>query len=528
MKNYRYYLILLPLLLLGSFVKAEKIEYKKLAGANVDNKTIYGFTHDFIEGLAFARTGIGRTLILENKQYEIPGQRLVEYMAAFKQANNDYRMALFAFQRNANSSVKDVKETSIRASEVMNMLIANDNKAIAFYSKILSGKQHDGFFDKATDLQASNQAVWESLWYISGMATGNFIMCPKSGQGTCNRLALSTEQRTQLSKRLIEGWGENVKRLDPGDTVADTVAAAIYKVIASTGYQSIDGSYLPSARSSQETSPSVASKAEPDAMAEDVDRPIYKVTSHPNDFALVVGVEKYSVGLPDAQFAERDAQAVKNHLIALGYPERNIKFLTGSRASLSTLAAHLEDWLPRNVKPDSRVFFYFAGHGAPDPKSGQAYLVPFDGDPNFIEKTAYPLKKLYADLGMLKAKQVIVALDSCFSGSGGRSVLAEGTRPLVSTVDMVLSPGGKIVLFAAASPKEVTCTLKEQGHGLFTYFFLKGLNEAAKEKAEALTPHGLFDYLRPKVQDAASRQNRDQTPVLEGEAVVPGEIFRFK
>jgi len=260
------------------------------------------------------------------------------------------------------------------------------------------------------------------------------------------------------------------------------------------------------------------------AVHSDVDKPRYKAPEHPNDFAVVVGVEKYSNDLPQAQFAERDAEAVRQHLVALGYPERNIKFLVGNRASKSQLEAYLQDWLPRNVKEDSRVFFYFSGHGAPDFASHQAYLVPYDGDPNFLNKTAYPLKRLYVDLKALKVKRVIVVLDSCFSGAGGRSVLAEGARPLVMKLDTAVEPDGMLVLFAAASAQEITSTLKEQGHGIFTYYFLKGLGGAAENKSGTVTFKGLYDYLRPKVQDEASRQNRDQTPLLEGS--IEGEIIR--
>lgn len=247
----------------------------------------------------------------------------------------------------------------------------------------------------------------------------------------------------------------------------------------------------------------------------DVDQPGSQAAENPDDYAVVVGVEKYP-DLPAAQFAERDAQAVKRHLAALGVPERNIKSLLGGRATKGALEASLEGWLPRRVKPGSRVFFYFSGHGAPDPKSGQAYLVPSDGDPDYLDKTAIPLRRLYSGLNALKAKRVIVALDSCFSGAGGRSVLPEGARPLVLKKDAAAAPGGKILLFAAAAPEEITSTLKEQGHGAFTYYFLKGLSGEAKDKSGAVTPAGLYRYLKPRVQDAAAAQNRDQTPVLEG------------
>jgi len=147
------------------------------------------------------------------------------------------------------------------------------------------------------------------------------------------------------------------------------------------------------------------------------------------------------------------------------------------------------------------------------------------GNPNFLDRTGFPLKRLYTDLNALKTKQVIVALDSCFSGAGGRSVLAEGTRPLVSQVDISAPANPRLVLFAAASAKEVTATLKEQGHGIFTYYLLKGLSGEAKDSHGIVTARGLYQYLKPKVQDAANLQNRDQTPVLEGAA--EGVLVRF-
>lgn len=254
-----------------------------------------------------------------------------------------------------------------------------------------------------------------------------------------------------------------------------------------------------------------AAEEEPPAIQSDVDKPAYKLSENANNFALVVGVEKYA-SLPPADFAERDAEAVREHLLALGYPPRNILFLKGSQAVRSGIVKYVESWLPKNVSADSRVFFYFSGHGAPDTKTGQAYLLPWDGDAKFLEETAYPLKRLYEKLNALPAKEVLVAMDSCFSGAGGRSVIPKGARPLVTKVDEGGIPSGKLVVFAAANGDEITGTEASQGHGLFTYYFLKGLG--AQGRSGTLTVKSLYDYLAPNVANAARRENRDQTPQL--------------
>lgn len=241
----------------------------------------------------------------------------------------------------------------------------------------------------------------------------------------------------------------------------------------------------------------------------DVDQPKRRGAERPDDFALVIGIEDYQ-SLPKADYGVRDAKTMRRHLEAMGFPPRNIISLEGAQATGNKLKSYLEEWLPLNVKPESTLFVYYSGHGAPDPKTGDAYLVPWDGDPAFLKSTAYPLSKFYADLSRTKAKRVLVALDACFSGAGGRSVLAQGARPLVAKVAETPA-GGRVTVLAAASGEEITGSLNEQGHGMFTYFLLKALSEGKRTARE------LHDSLSPRVQDEARRQNRQQTPALIGE-----------
>lgn len=244
-----------------------------------------------------------------------------------------------------------------------------------------------------------------------------------------------------------------------------------------------------------------------------VDSPSYRAPQRPNDLAVVVGIDGYK-DLPNAEFAERDADAVAAHLEALGVPKRHIVSLKGENATRTGLTKYLEEWLPRNAKRDSTVYFYFSGHGAPDTRTGKAYLVPWDGDASFLKSTALPLEALHDSLAKLPAKRVIVALDACFSGAGGRSVLAKGARPLVTKVDLGAKPVENMTTLTAASADQITATLDSEGHGLFTYYLLEGLNGAAADAAGKITATGLFGYLRPKVQDEARLQNREQTPSL--------------
>ncbi len=248
----------------------------------------------------------------------------------------------------------------------------------------------------------------------------------------------------------------------------------------------------------------------------DIDSPDYApLPQNPNKFALVIGISKYR-DIPEARFAERDARAMKAHLMALGYPEENIITLTGDHATKSSLVDKIERWLPMNITPKSTLFVYYSGHGAPDPGSKQAYLVPWDGEPGDLVDTAFPLSQFYKDLNKLPAKRVLVALDSCFSGAGGRSVLAQGARPLVVQVSNDVPQDGKLLVFSASKGDQISGTLEKEGHGAFTYYFLKGLNgQAMSERRQGhVTAGSLYHYLAPMVAAAAHRQERDQNPQL--------------
>lgn len=256
--------------------------------------------------------------------------------------------------------------------------------------------------------------------------------------------------------------------------------------------------------------------------------PKFHAAERPNDYALIIGVEKYD-SLPAATYAEGDAATAADFVRAMGVPARNVVTLTSSHATRSSMVKQIENWLAKNTDETSTVYFYFSGHGAPDPATGQAYLVPFDGDPQYLAETAYPLKRLYEKLGALKTKRTIVMIDSCFSGAGGRSVLAKGARPLVNNVDTgVSSADGRIAVLTASGANQISGTNDEKGHGLFTYYLFNGLNGAAKDGSGRVTIQSLYSYLKPKVMDDARRANGDQTPQLQAGTAVGDVVLREK
>ncbi len=238
-------------------------------------------------------------------------------------------------------------------------------------------------------------------------------------------------------------------------------------------------------------------------------------TDGTNAFAIVIGVEKYREALPAAKGAEKDARDFATLLqTTLNVPASNVKLLLGDRASRADLQGALTEWLPKNaVKPGGRVYVFFSGHGAPDVASGEAFLLPWDSNPAYLKSGGLSVKELQAGLSALPGQQTFVFLDACFSGTGERSVLADGTRPLVPVRELADAPS--VVTFSAAGAREATGAHASSGHGLFTHHLLAGLSGAADANADLhVTLEELQRHLASHVSEEARLQNREQTPTL--------------
>ncbi|MBW2457833.1 MAG: caspase family protein [Deltaproteobacteria bacterium] len=232
-------------------------------------------------------------------------------------------------------------------------------------------------------------------------------------------------------------------------------------------------------------------------------------------FALIVGIENYD-GFPSPDGARADARAFAQLAQAsLGIPKDNIRLLIDGKATRTTIQKEIR-WMKNNMAQRGRVYFYFSGHGAPDPTSGVAYLLPADGDPAALDVTGLKLDALMKDLADTGADEVVAFVDSCFSGSGGRSVLPKGVRPLVRVKKV--APKAKVSLFTAASGDEIAGPAKGQKHGLLTHFLLEGIGSARADidGDGDVTVEELAGWVTPRVKREAKRDNRAQTPQLVG------------
>ena len=232
-------------------------------------------------------------------------------------------------------------------------------------------------------------------------------------------------------------------------------------------------------------------------------------TKSNNTFVIAIGNENYQL-VPKVSFAENDMEVFCKYCQkTLGVPISNIrKYKDATFGMMLSALNDLKD-IAEAYNGDINVLFYYAGHGIPDENSRNAYLLPADADGKQTE-VCFPITRLYSELAALNAKLTIIFMDACFSGAqrgGGMLASARGVA-IKPKEDM---PQGNLVIFSAASGVETAYPYKEKGHGMFTYFLLKKLQDTRG----AVTLGELSDYITTNVKRQSVVTNRkSQTPTV--------------
>ena len=134
-------------------------------------------------------------------------------------------------------------------------------------------------------------------------------------------------------------------------------------------------------------------------------------TPQPGSLALVVGIESYR-SLPAPTGARTDAYRIEAVMKrTFGITSDRVRVLTDGQATRSDILAGLE-WLKTTAKAGSRVYFYFSGHGSPDPGNGTAYLLPFESTADNLLHSGIRLDEISAALAKTKAREAVAIVDS--------------------------------------------------------------------------------------------------------------------
>ena len=230
-------------------------------------------------------------------------------------------------------------------------------------------------------------------------------------------------------------------------------------------------------------------------------------TTNNKTFAVVIANQNYTnvAGVP---LALNDGLAFSKYCEkTLGMPAENVRYYAD--ASYGPMLRAIRDIknIANAFNGDINIVFYYAGHGIPNEATKDAYLLPTDADGTQTEG-CYSLNKLYTELGSTKAKEIVVFLDACFSGSKREEGMLASARGVALKAKQE-DPRGNMVVFSAASGDETAFPYSAKGHGLFTYYLLKKLQESKGD----VNLGELSDYISENVKQQSVVINRKvQTP----------------
>lgn len=272
-----------------------------------------------------------------------------------------------------------------------------------------------------------------------------------------------------------------------------------------------------------------------------------------NRYALVVGVGRFRFGIQTLEYAERDALTFYQFLTDSGrgqFRPENVTFLSNEHATRANIAAAM-DRVRNLAEEDDLVTVYMSSHGSPPDKKGAVNIVTHDTETKPRERiwhTSITEEMLQQFVGGIRAKRVVMILDTCYSNGayravpgflppGGKSLGADDNegygisqdysrRVLTGSKDLVLEqaparepvaksiigesaePYGKVLIGASGSGEQ-SWESEKLRNSIFTYYFIDGLNRYGGSVQQA------FNYAKPRVVNRVKEEKGrdiDQNP----------------
>ncbi|WP_029633541.1 nSTAND1 domain-containing NTPase [[Scytonema hofmanni] UTEX B 1581] len=220
---------------------------------------------------------------------------------------------------------------------------------------------------------------------------------------------------------------------------------------------------------------------------------------------MFVGVNKYQdEGLPTLNYSSVDCQGLADALTGATrqFPQKEVK-IHHDFASLSPSKENVRVSLQEitaAAKPQDMVLFYFSGHGMLEPNSQEAFLCLADTQKSNLQNTGLKLQELLQLLNNCPAQNQLVWLDACHSGGmtlrgTTREPLLNPTTQLVEILQRSAAKSKGFYALLSCDNNQQSWEFPELGHGVFSYYLMRGLNGEAADSKGIISADGLYRYV---------------------------------
>lgn len=223
-------------------------------------------------------------------------------------------------------------------------------------------------------------------------------------------------------------------------------------------------------------------------------------------FAIIIGINDYDI--KPLNFCVNDANAVAKKLEEKCLFKKDDIFLITSEKGKTTkdITGHFENSLKQietNLIPTKdSIFFFFAGHGKYQfENSGLQFHDSFTEISNVFEK-----------INELKPKHQCYVIDAC--ESGGKVLTRNSDKE--DFINKYISKSSGTLFMYASTENENAREISDIKHGLFTYYFLKAIDNDNIYDEGILTPNRIQEYI---AKETLKESDFKQTPVIESRTV---------
>ena len=224
---------------------------------------------------------------------------------------------------------------------------------------------------------------------------------------------------------------------------------------------------------------------------------------------VLVGVNQYQdENLPSLQYSALDCQGLGEALKeATQYLKAREVIIyhdfTEKKPKLKTFRQILGQ-IVANAQPEDTILLYFSGHGVLDPQSQQVFLCLADTIKEQLTSTGLGIEELLGFLSDCRATQQLVWLDACHSGGmtlrGSLSKqkpqsLANPTPQLVKVLRKKAAQSQGFYALLSCDRAQQSWEFPELGHGVFTYYLMRGLRGEAADAQGTIEADSLYQYV---------------------------------
>lgn len=223
-------------------------------------------------------------------------------------------------------------------------------------------------------------------------------------------------------------------------------------------------------------------------------------------FAIIIGINDYEIKPLD--FCVNDAIAVAQKLEEKCLFNNEDIYLITSDQNKTTkdITGHFESALKKienDLTPTKdSIFFFFAGHGK----------YQFENSGLQFHDSFTEIASIFEKINILKPKHQCYVIDAC--ESGGKVLTRNSDNH--NFVDKYIAKSSGTLFMYASTEEENAREISDIKHGLFTYYFIKAIDNDIIYDEGILTPNRIQEFI---AKETLKESGFKQTPVIESRTI---------